>query len=458
MSITNNHVHGSLTVAVTFPEEKRLKKVVIVGTGYVGMACAIGFAEFGHAIVGVDIDSERVRQLKRGVAPYREAGLDESLRRHLQAGKLDFTGDLGAAVRGADCIIVAVGTPSRPDGSADLAALNGVIDSLTELDLRGSIVALRSTVPPGTSGPIADRLRGNADVVYSPEFLREGSAVEDFLNPDRIIIGADSAHAADRFARLFDSLRKPVSITSFVNAELIKGFSNAFLALKISFANEVANMCDAVDGDALEVLSGVGQDKRIGAAYLRPGIGFGGPCFEKDVKSLVHTGALVDSNPLLLKAVLDVNGAQPTRIEAVLEAELGDLRGLHVGVWGLAFKSGTSDVRDSLAIRVVENLVARGARVVAYDPAVSGPSDAIPCEVVTSPLEAATADVLVVLTDWPSFRDVDAWAIAKRVRRNLVVDGRNVLDPDSIAAAGLTYRGIGRRRLPEDVVSLAQVV
>ena len=288
--------------------------------------------------------------------------------------------------------------------------------------------------------------------------MREGSAVADFLNPDRIVIGARSQHAAEKFAHLFEHQRKPVHIVGFVDAELIKCYSNAFLAMKISFANEVANMCDTFDADALHVLHGVGADDRIGSRYLAPGIGWGGPCFEKDVKSLIHMAGTVDTGSNMLQATLDVNRSQQSRVVDILEEELGNLDGKQIGVWGLAFKGGTSDVRDSLAIRVVERLQNKGAKVVAYDPAVLAPNAEIPCDLVYSPLDAANGEALVVLTDWAMFRDVDIWSVAKRLKRKLVVDGRNALDADNVASAGLTYRGIGRRRLPSEAGSLANVV
>jgi len=432
-------------------------KIAIIGTGYVGMACAIGFAEFGHQVVGYDILIERVRQLQRGVTPYHEAGITESLTRHLRTGSVRFVEDIESAVHGAAFIVVAVGTPSHQDGSADLSGVYDVIGRLARLNLRGATVVLRSTVPPGTSEWAADALRNNADVVYAPEFLREGCAVPDFLNPDRVVVGAESRLVAERYGDLFAHLSRPILTMSLRNAELAKGMSNAFLAMKISFANQVANLCDELDADALDVLDAVGHDRRIGRMFLQPGIGFGGPCFEKDLKSLIHLSKNSNADYDLLHATLDVNDRQPRRVVDVLEQELNEsVSGVRVGVWGLTFKAGTDDVRDSLAIRVVEALAARGAEIVAFDPAFRDPAHQLPCTLAASALEAADADVLLVLTDWPQFRAVDPWALAHRLRRRLIVDGRNVLDIDAVTAAGLLYRGIGRRRTASGV-ELAEV-
>lgn len=432
-------------------------KIAIIGTGYVGMACAIGFAEFGHQVVGYDILIERVRQLQRGVTPYHEAGITESLTRHLRTGSVRFVEDIESAVHGAAFIVVAVGTPSHQDGSADLSGVYDVIGRLARLNLRGATVVLRSTVPPGTSEWAADALRNNADVVYAPEFLREGCAVPDFLNPDRVVVGAESRLVAERYGDLFAHLSRPILTMSLRNAELAKGMSNAFLAMKISFANQVANLCDELDADALDVLDAVGHDRRIGRMFLQPGIGFGGPCFEKDLKSLIHLSKNSNADYDLLHATLDVNDRQPRRVVDVLEQELNEsVSGVRVGVWGLTFKAGTDDVRDSLAIRVVEALAARGAEIVAFDPAFRDPAHRLPCTLAASALEAAEADVLLVLTDWPQFRAVDPWALAHRLRRRLIVDGRNVLDIDAVTAAGLLYRGIGRRRTASGV-ELAEV-
>ncbi len=424
------------------------RRFCIVGTGYVGMASAIGFAEFGHDVVGYDIIRERIRGLQNGVTPYREEGLTAALHAHLATGRLRFVESLAEATQDAEFIVIAVGTPSHAEGSADLSYLYSAIDALLEVDLTGKTLVIRSTVPAGTTDFIAERLHGIAVVLHAPEFLREGSALQDFLNPDRVVVGAQPLEAARPFLSLFDHIGKPLLATSPSEAELIKGFSNAYLALKISFANEVANLCDVLEADALSVLSGIGDDTRIGKLFLQPGIGYGGPCFDKDVRSMHHIARENETSRELLAATLRVNEAQPRRVVDILEEELGRLDGLSIGVWGLTFKAGTDDVRDSLAIKIIDDLVGRGAHVRAFDPSISGPHTMIHCELMQSPLDVLDADALLVLTEWPMFREIPVQTIAERLRRRVVVDGRNALSHEALAAVGVQYRGIGRRATP----------
>jgi UDPglucose 6-dehydrogenase len=387
---------------------------------------------------------ERIAGLRAGVTPYQEAGIDEMLRKHLSTNRISFVDDFEVAARGADFIVLTVGTPSAEDGSADLRGLDAAVDAILKAQIPGStVIVLRSTVPAGTSEAVASRLSGYT-VIYAPEFLREGSAVYDFLHPDRIVIGANDHDAAVSYARLFETLNSSVIFTSLQDAELIKGFSNAFLATKISFANEVANFCSKTGANSDDVLRGMGYDTRIGEKFLAPGIGFGGPCFEKDVKSLYHVAGKNGAGRELLAAVLAVNKHQPQVVVDLLTQELGTLDGATIGIWGLAFKAGTSDVRDSLALRIVENLIDRGAHVRAYDPAVHALPYESKCTVVDTPLAAAEADALLVLTEWPVFASIDPALYASKLRRGVVVDGRNVLDPERVSEAGLLYKGVGR--------------
>lgn len=422
-------------------------KVCIVGTGYVGMASAIGLAELGCDVVGYDVLRDRIAGLRAGITPYREAGIKELLNKNLAHKRVAFVDDFKAAAQGARFIILTVGTPAAADGSADLSGLHAAADAILAADLPDSaIVVLRSTVPAGTSAALAERLRGRHAVIYQPEFLREGSALYDFMHPDRIVIGADEHAAAIAYARLFEALHRPMLLTTLREAELIKGWSNAFLAMKISFANEVANFCSKIGANVDDVLRGVGYDSRIGELFLQPGIGFGGPCFEKDVKSMQHASLQHGEPARLLSAVLEVNEHQPRIVVQTLRDLLGTLRGAEIGIWGLAFKAGTSDVRDSLALRVIEKLVEEGAILRAFDPGVHALPYRMRCELVQGPLEAAQADALLVLTEWPLFAGIDPGEYSPHVRRKIVVDGRNVLDPERIAAAGLNYYGIGRSR------------
>lgn len=425
------------------------RPICIVGTGYVGMACMIGLAELGWRVNGYDISTERVTKLKAGIPPYREPGITESLRQHLDAGTMRFFDDLTEAARESQLVIVAVGTPARDDGSADTSALHAVITELAKVTFTSwPTIVVRSTVPPGTTDELARMAKDWCEVVYAPEFLREGSAVPDFLDPDRVVVGCETPNAAVSYVRLFERLQRPVLFTSRCNAELIKCCSNAYLALKISFANEVANLCDAFDATADDVLRGIGYDQRIGAQFLRPGIGFGGPCFEKDVKSMEHVALTQGVGRELFSATLRVNEAQPKRIVDLLESEIGKLDNLTIGVWGLAFKAGTDDIRDSLAVRIVEDLGRRGARMVVYDPAVHVAQLPRGSRLATSALEAAQADALLVLTEWPEFARIDPKQYASSLTLGVVVDGRNVLDPNRVAAAGLVYRGVGRSKAP----------
>ena len=415
-----------------------------------GTANAVGFAELGCGVVGFDADADRIRSLSDGIPPYRENGLAGLLRTHLARERLTFVADLSSAIRDAAFVIISVGTPSREDGSADLSALELVIDGLSRLVTRRStVIVLRSTVPPGTSDRMAARLPDGLELLYCPEFLREGNAVHDFLHPDRTIVGAESGSAAAAYAELLNGIDAPVIVTTRRDAELIKGASNAFLALKISFANEIANLCGKMDADARSVLRGIGYDRRIGEAYLTPGIGFGGPCFEKDVQSLEHVARHNGSPSQLLKATLRVNEIQPRKIVDMLEEELGALHGMRIGVWGLAFKAGTDDLRSSLALRILADLDARGATAVAYDPAIECAELPGRAVLASSALEAARADALLVLTEWPEFCEVHPHVLAASLRRRLVVDGRNLLDGEALARCGIRYRGVGLAASPD---------
>lgn len=418
--------------------------ICVVGTGYVGMASAIGLAELGHTVRGYDISEERVQLLQNGITPYREAGIEEPLARHLSTGRLSFYRRLEDAAQNADFIIICVGTPARADDSCDLSHLYDASQQVRRVASSRAIVVLRSTVPPGTTSELQASMHP-LRVIYAPEFLREGSALTDFLNPDRIVVGADSETDAERYLSLFFALTKPSIVTDSTNAELIKGCSNAFLALKVTFANQVANLCDSIGANALEVLRGVGADKRIGSRFLEPGIGFGGPCFEKDVKSLNHITSKLGTGNELFAATLRINNRQPARIIDALEQEVGALEGRTIGIWGLAFKAGTDDVRDSMAMRIVETLVDRKVNVRVFDPSVDAQYAPKGAVVAESALDAARADALLILTEWPEFKGVDLHQLGSRLSTRVIVDGRNILDADAAMSAGLRYRGVGRK-------------
>jgi UDPglucose 6-dehydrogenase len=431
------------------PSCDQVPTVAVVGCGYVGLTATVCLAELGIRVIGQDIDSLRIEGLLKGEPPYYERGLAELLRAHLERGTVSFTTSLEHAASQAKIVMVAVGTPAGRDGQADLSAINAVSRGLRNRRFGSRrIVVIRSTAPPGTSDRLAYELGDVADVAVLPEFLREGSAIQDFMKPDRIVIGAERDDVASEILQLFSSIDAPRVVTSRRNAELIKGVSNAFLAMKISFANEIANLCDVLDADAPAVLECVGLDHRIGPAFLGAGIGFGGPCLEKDCRSLEYVAARAGAPSQMVRATLDVNERQALRVRELLLAHCGSLRGLRVGVWGLAFKGGTDDVRDSVALRVIQGLVAEGAVIEAYDPKVRDIALPLGARHAESALAAADADALVVLTDWPEFATIDARDYAASVARGLVIDGRNVLDDRAIVMHGLTYHGIGRRRRP----------
>lgn len=409
------------------------------------MACLIGFADLGHTVRGYDILPERIEKLRVGIAPYREAGLEDSLRRHIRAGGVSVFTNLAEAAADVDFVVIAVGTPSLEDGSLDLSALDAALLALNAVEFRRSpSIVIRSTVPPGTCDRLAARFRRLGPFIYAPEFLREGSAISDFLNPDRIIVGTDEADDALSYAALFEALERPLIVTNRCNAELIKSLSNAYLALKISFANEVANICDALGTTVDDVLLGIGADRRIGGEFLQPGIGFGGPCFEKDVKGVVHFTRRSGAGQELFSATLRVNDRQPYRVVEKLAQSLGSLAGAEIGIWGLAFKAGTDDVRDSLAMRVLSELSRRGATTRIFDPAVRLAELPPGATIVSSALAAAEADALLVLTEWPQFAAIDPKEVAKRLRRGVVIDGRNILNGSDYANAMVRYQGVGR--------------
>jgi UDPglucose 6-dehydrogenase len=425
------------------------RPICIIGTGYVGMACMIGLAELGWTVHGYDIATDRIERLRLGMPPYREHGLQEALVEHAAHGRMRFFNSLTEAVRDAEIVIIAVGTPSLEDGSADIRALESVLVELSTIRFETwPTIVVRSTVPPGTCDRYAPLVERWGELVYAPEFLREGSAVSDFLKPDRIVVGARTPLIAVPYVHLFEALQKPVVFMSLCNAELVKGCSNAFLAMKITYANEVADLCDAFGTHYDDVIRAMGYDPRIGADFLRPGIGFGGPCLEKDVKSIRHIAMQMETSRELFSATLRVNDRQPMRVIEALVREIGSIEGAAIGVWGLAFKPGTDDMRDSLAVRIVEELGARGALMTAYDPAIYVAPLPAGSRLVRSAIEATDADALIVLTDWPEFSETDPLTFAHMLRRRVVIDGCNVLDARRIASAGLTYRGIGRPGTP----------
>jgi len=423
--------------------------VGVIGVGYVGLVTAVCLAELGHPVVCRDIDPERVAMLQRGEVPIHEPGVPELLQRN--AERLTFTLEGEDVFASARIAIICVDTPPTASGDADLSRVEAVIEALPA-SAEGAVLVMKSTVPVGTGRRVRTELdaRGCTDVGYvsNPEFLREGSAVADFREPDRVVVGGDRPDDVERVARLYQDLNAPIVTTDTASAEMIKLASNAFLATKISFVNEIANVCERIGADVEEVARGMGMDTRIGSSFLRPGIGYGGSCFPKDVTALKQLAGNTGYSFQLLASVIEVNELQKRRVIGKLEERLGDLRDRRICLLGLAFKPHTDDMREASSIVLAARLVAEGASVVAFDPvAAQRARGVLPAQVeIAGSLEAAVheADAVVIVTEWPEFRAVLDEGVRSAMRRPLIVDGRNLLDPDEAVAAGFTYVPIGR--------------
>ena len=418
------------------------------GAGYVGLVTGACFADLGHDVVIRDILPERIERLRSGEVPIFEPGLEEVLERNRE--RIRFTLDVREAVDGAEFLYVAVGTPPTVSGDADLAAVWTVVDEIPE-DVSGRpVVVMKSTVPVGTGAHVRARLDARAlehvGYVSNPEFLAEGSAVADFKSPDRIVVGAFDPADAERVVDLYAGIDTHVVRTDVPSAELVKLAANAFLSTRISFINEIANVCELVGADVVDVASGVGLDHRLGPHFLRAGIGFGGSCFPKDVSALKQLAGNEGYPFMLLHAVWEVNELQKRRVVQKLQKHLGSLRGKRVALLGLAFKPNTDDMREAPSRVIAYRLLAEGATVRAWDP-VAHPSDLAGIELCDSVLEAVrAADAAVIVTEWPELASLASAEIREAMARPLIVDGRNLLDPEQARAAGFDYEGIGRPR------------
>ena len=420
----------------------------VIGTGYVGLVTAAGFAELGSDVWCVDIDAAKVERLRRGEVPIYEPGLEELLTRN--AARLHFSTDLSDALEHCRLLFVAVGTPPTYSGDADLSAVHAVVDAIPAAEDRALV--MKSTVPCGTGSSLQRvfREQGKQGLGYvsCPEFLKEGSAVQDFLHPDRVVIGDDGGWGGDAVVALYAPLDAPLVRTDVASAEMVKLASNAFLATKISFINEIANVCEETGADVVEVARGMGLDDRIGSKFLQAGIGFGGSCFPKDVDALKQLAGNSGYHFQLLTAVIEVNELQKRRVIGKLHKHLGGLAGKRVALLGLAFKPNTDDMREASSLVLSARLQADGAIVTACDPVAEEQARALVSRVTfaDSPLVAvADADAVVLVTEWPEFLELDWKQVAGAMAGELVVDGRNALDPAAIRAAGLVYEGIGRR-------------
>jgi len=431
-----------------------MKNIALIGVGYVGLVSGASFADLGNKVTCVDINEERIENLNRGIMPIFEPGLEELTRRNVGAGRLIFTTSYEEALKDADYVFIAVGTPSDVDGQADLRYVRMAAESIADTMDHYLIIVNKSTVPVGTGDWVAEIMRSRRpdvpdfDVVSCPEFLREGSAITDFMNPDRVILGSTNRDAAESVAHLHLPLRTTLMITDLRTAEMVKYASNAFLAAKISFINEIANICEALGADVKEVAYGMGLDNRIGPAFLDAGLGWGGSCFPKDVKALASMAEVESRHPHLLHAVMDINRDQRHAPIRKVEALLGrDLRGKVIGILGLAFKPNTDDMRDAPSIDIIRNLQRRGAIVRAYDPVAAGKAAEIldDVEMAKSAYELAEgADALILVTEWNEFKNLDLARIRTSMTQPVLIDGRNVYDPGKARDLGFQYTGIGR--------------
>lgn len=431
-------------------------KIGVIGTGYVGLVAAACFAENGNNVVGVDIDEAKIKALLNGQIPIYEPGLAEIVVQNVAEGRLRFTTDIASAVRESDVLFIAVGTPQDEDGSADLRFVLQVAEQIADAMNGPKVVVNKSTVPVGTAqkvkAAIEARTKHPVSVVSNPEFLKEGAAVDDFLKPDRVVIGTSDPAAEAVMRELYEPFvrtGKPILAMDNVSAELTKYASNAMLALRISFMNEVANLCDATGADVESVRKGMATDSRIGAAFLFPGLGYGGSCFPKDVKAIEHTSIEYGSPMEIVSAVERVNTRQKTIMLPRMEKMLGGLSGKKVAVWGVAFKPRTDDIREAPALFIIEGLLVRGATVAAYDPkAMEHAKGSLPDSVQWSKnaydaLEGA--DALLLATEWNEFREPDFAKMKSLMRRTLIFDGRNIFNPKTVKALGFEYVGVGRR-------------
>jgi len=429
--------------------------ICVVGTGYVGLVTGAVFADLGNDVVCVDNDAAKITDLEAGRMPIYEPGLEEMVARNIADGRLTFTTDLAAAVRRAVIVFITVGTPPKPNGQADLGAVEDVARGIAQAMERYTVVVNKSTVPVGTGDFVREVIARHQtapvpfDVVSNPEFLREGSAIEDTLRPDRIVIGAPTQQVAMTLLELYAPLERPMIITDVPSAEMIKYASNAFLSTKISFINAIANICELAGADVTQVMKGMGLDPRIGAAFLSAGLGYGGSCFPKDTDSLVHTAATLGYDFAMLRAVVDVNRERAGHFVDLMVKALGPLDGRVVAVLGLAFKPNTDDMREAKSVEVVERLLELGATVRVYDPvAMDHARKTLPdgvqyCE---SPYEAAGgADAVALVTEWNEFKFLNLERLRGVLRRPAVFDGRNLWEPERMRRLGFEYYSIGRK-------------
>jgi UDPglucose 6-dehydrogenase len=433
-------------------------KIVMIGTGYVGLVSGACFSEFGFDVTCVDKDEKKIAKLHKGDIPIYEPGLDELVGRNYAAGRLSFTTDLGSAVAQADAVFIAVGTPTRRgDGHADLSYVHAAAAEIAAHLDGYTVIVTKSTVPVGTSQQVSDIVRktrpdADFDVASNPEFLREGSAISDFMRPDRVVVGTSSERAVDVMRQLYRPLfliETPILFTSLETAELTKYAANAFLAVKISYINQIADLCEKVNANVHDVAKGMGLDKRIGGKFLHPGPGYGGSCFPKDTLALVKTAELFESDVPLVSGVVSYNSERKQEMaQRVIDAMQGDVAGKKIAILGLAFKPETDDMRESPSIELITELTKKGALVTAYDPAaIEEAKQHLPASVTYAETTAAClkgSDCAVLVTEWNEFRALTPLSFTELMAGNVLVDLRNVYDPSAIRAANIHYSSIGR--------------
>jgi UDPglucose 6-dehydrogenase len=431
-------------------------KICMIGSGYVGLVTGVCLAEFGMEIVCVDKDKAKIRIMQKGASPFYEPGLDHLMEKNMKEGRLSFSSDIGQGVRASQVIFIAVGTPANNDGSPDLSQVQAVAREIAAHMTDYKIIVLKSTVPVGTGkwvkGVMTEAVKGAVpfDMVSNPEFLREGAAVEDFFRPDRIVIGAESERAIEVMKEIYNAfylIEAPFVITTIETAELIKYASNAFLATKISFINEIANLCEHVGADVHDVARAMGLDGRIGKKFLHPGPGFGGSCFPKDTHALVHIGRKYNCEMEIVQSTIQVNERQKERMIEKIEEMVGDVKGKTIGILGLAFKPNTDDMREASSIPIIQGLQKKGARIKAYDPEAMEEAKKVLQDVTycTGPYEVAEGShAIVLLTEWNQFRLLDLTRIKGLLQEPVFIDLRNVYEPLQMREMGFRYCGVGR--------------
>lgn len=430
-----------------------MKNITVIGVGYVGIVTGVCFADLGNRVTCLDINEEKIENLKNGIMPIYEPGLEELVERNVAADRLTFTMSYAEALQDAEFAFIAVGTPEGVDGEADLRYVRMAAQTVAQEMDHPLVIVNKSTVPVGTGDWVSNIIRETRNndvkfaVVSNPEFLREGSAISDFMYPDRVVLGSLDLDAAEKVAQLYLPLRTTIMITDLRTAEMIKYASNAFLATRISFINEIANICEALGADVKEVATGMGYDTRIGPHFLDAGVGYGGSCFPKDVKALAFMADSKGRHPQLLHAVMEINQFQREAALLKLEQALGDLDGKTIGLLGLSFKPNTDDMRESPSISIAKMAMERGARVRGYDPvAMKVAARVIPeIELMKNAYEVADGcDALVIVTDWNEFKHLDMIRIQELMNQPVIVDGRNIYDPQMMKAMGFDYQGVGR--------------